>query len=137
MYRDGLGIEMNKDKAKELLMKAIELDGTDNMPYYELGNLYYEESKYEDALKYYKEAKSNSFDEIQDGKYVWLNEYSTKACYKLGLMYDAGQGVEKNAGKAFEYMKEAASRGSDEAKEYLQERNLPIPSQKLGSNAND
>lgn len=137
MYRDGLGIEMNKDKAKELLMKAIELDGTDNMPYYELGNLYYEESKYEDALKYYKEAKSNSFDEIQDGKYVWLNEYSTKACYKLGLMYDAGQGVEKNAGKAFEYMTEAASRGSDEAKEYLQERNLPIPSQKLGSNAND
>lgn len=137
MYRDGLGIETNKDKAKELLMKAIEFDGTDNMPYYELGNLYYEESKYEDALKYYKEAKSNSFDREEDGKYVWLNEFSTKACYKLGIMYDAGHGVEKNAEKAIEYMTEAASRGSDEAKLYLQKRNLPMPSPKLGSNAND
>ena len=137
MYRDGLGIETNKDKAKELLMKAIEFDGTDNMPYYELGNLYYDGLKYEDALKYYKEAKSNSFDEVQDGKYVWLNEYSTKACYKLGLMYDAGQGIEKNSEQAIEYMTEAASRGSDEAKKYLQERNLPIPSPKLGSNANE
>ena len=34
-------------------------------------------------------------------------------------------------------MKEAASRGSDEANKYLQERNIPIPSLKLGSSAND
>jgi TPR repeat protein len=52
-------------------------------------------------------------------------------------MYDAGQGIEKNSEQAIEYMTEAASRGSDEAKKYLQERNLPIPSPKLGSNANE
>ena len=52
-------------------------------------------------------------------------------------MYDAGQGVEKNVAKAIEYMTDAAGRGSDEAKKYLQERNLPMPSPKLGSKAND
>ena len=137
LYRDGLGVTVDKEKAKEFFMKSIELEAFNCMALYELGNMYYDESKYDDALRYYREARSNSFDKIRDGKYVWLNEHSTKACYKLGLMYDFGQGVEMNTDKAVEYMTEAASRGSDEAKKYLQERNIPIPSPKLGSNAND
>ena len=137
IYRDGLGVEADKTKAQDYLMQSTDNGYGPTISYYELGNLYYGEAKYDEALKYYKEAKSNSFDKVQDGKYVWLNEYSTKACYKLGLMYDAGQGVEKNVAKAIEYMTDAAGRGSDEAKKYLQKRNLPIPSHKLGSNAND
>lgn len=137
IYRDGLGVEADKTKAQDYLMQSTDNGYGPTISYYELGNLYYGEAKYDEALKYYKEAKSNSFDKVQDGKFVWLNEYSTKACYKLGLMYDAGQGVEKNVAKAIEYMTDAAGRGSDEAKKYLQKRNLPIPSHKLGSNAND
>ncbi len=137
IYRDGLGVEVNREKAIDYLMQSTNNGYGPTISYYELGNLYYAENKYEEALKYYREAKSNSFDHVTDGKYTWLNEISTKACYKLGLMYDAGQGVEKNVAKAIEYMTDAAGRGSDEAKKYLQKRNLPIPSHKLGSNAND
>lgn len=137
IYRDGLGVEVNREKAIDYLMQSTNNGYGPTISYYELGNLYYAENKYEEALKYYREAKSNSFDHVTDGKYTWLNEISTKACYKLGLMYDSGQGVEMNTDKAIEYMTEAASRGSDGAKKYLQGRSLPIPSPKLGSNAND
>ena len=137
IYRDGLGVEADRAKALDYLMQSTHNGYGPTISYYELGNLYFSENKYEEALKYYREAKSNSFDNVTDGKYTWLNEISTKACYKLGLIYDEGLGVEKNTNKAVDYMTEAASRGSDEAKKYLQERNLPIPPPKLGSNAND
>ena len=137
IYRDGLGVDVDKDRAKEYFMSSIKEKAFNCMSLYELGNLYYTESKYVDALRYYKEARSNAFDNVRDGKYVWLNEHSTKACYKLGQMYNNGFGIEKDTDKAAEYMTEAASRGSDEAKKYLQERNLPMPSPKLGSKAND
>lgn len=133
IYRDGLGVEVNREKAIDYLMQSTNNGYGPTISFYELGNLYYAENKYEEALKYYREAKSHSFDHVTDGKYTWLNEISTKACYKLGLMYDSGQGVEMNTDKAIEYMTEAASRGSDGAKKYLQGRSLPIPSPKLGS----
>ena len=135
IYRDGLGVEADRFKAFDYLMRSTHNGFVRS--FYELGNLYFAENKYEKALKFYREARSKSGDVIQGGKYVRLNEHSTKACYKLGQMYNNGLGVEKNTDKAVEYMTEAASRGSDEAKKYLQERNLPIPSPKLGSNAND
>lgn len=124
IYRDGLGVKTDRTKALDYLMQstnygAYGLYGP-ALSYYELGNLYYADANYDEALKSYKEAKSNSFDKEQDGKYVWLNEYGTKACYKLGQMYNEGLGCEKNTKMAVEYMKEAATRGSDEAKSYLQ-----------------
>lgn len=137
IYRDGLGVEVNREKALDYLMQSTHNGYGPTISYYELGNFYFAENKYEEALKYYREARLNSFDNVTDGKYTWLNKISTKACYKIGVMYDEGHGVDKNTNKAVEYMTEAASRGSDEAKRYLQERNLPIPSPKLGSNAND
>lgn len=137
IYRDGLGVEVNREKALDYLMQSTHNGYGPTISYYELGNFYFAENKYEEALKYYREARSNSFDHVADGKYTWLNEISTKACYKLGVIFDEGLGVEKNTIKAIEYMTEAASRGSNEAKKYLQERNLPIPSPKLGSNAHD
>ena len=133
IYRDGLGVEADRDKALDYLKKSTHNGYGPTISYYELGNLYYGDMMYDEAFKYYREAKSNCFDRIEDGKYVWLNEVSTKACYKLGMMYDEGLGVEKNSEKAIDYMNEAASRGSDDAKRYLQDRNLPIPSPKLGS----
>ena len=131
IYRDGLGVEIDRTKALDYLMLSTDEAIGPAISYYELGNFYYTENKYDEAFKYYEKTASHSYDQT-DGKYTWFDEVSTKAYCKLGLMYEAGQGIEKNPEKAVEYLTEAASRGSDEAKKYLQERNLPIPSQKLG-----
>lgn len=133
IYRDGLGVEVDKDKAKEYFMRSINDRHGDllipAMPYYELGNMYYDDSIYEEAINCYAMATSYCGDigKLEDDLWVcsWLNEYSTLAHYKLGMMYLNGIGTERNLKDAIDNLSKAASRGNKEAK--IQLRLLGYP----------
>jgi tetratricopeptide (TPR) repeat protein len=47
---------MQNDDAKENLEKALKINSKDPEIYYLLGNVYFNEKKYDEALKYYTEA---------------------------------------------------------------------------------
>ena len=133
-------------------MKSIEFKVWDNQPNYELAKLYYNESKYNEAINFYKEAceyvglevrvsKDNlekTIDQyldydgdvtvIMDGEEKFVvtnNKYKTRALYQLGLMYLDGIGVEMDKNEAIDYISEAAYRGSEEAKAKLKQLGLP------------
>ena len=62
-------------------------------------------------------------------RYIRINEYHTKILYERGIMNYEGLGGEKNAEEGIEQFKEAASRGSDEAKRKLLELGISVPKQ--------
>lgn len=133
-------------------MKSIEFRSLESKPNYELAKLYYNESKYKEAIKFYKEACTYGGQEvwvskenlentinqyldydgdvkvIMDGEEKFVvtnNKYKTLAIYQLGLMYLDGIGVEMDKNKAIEYISKAAYRGSEEAKAKLKQLGLP------------
>ena len=152
LYRDGLGVEKDYDSAKNYFMKSIEFDELESKPNYELAKLYYNESKYNEAIKFYMKActhggqvvrvsKDNlektikqyqDYDGdvkvIMDGEEKFVvtnNKYKTLALYQLGLMYLDGVGVEMDKNEAIEFISKAAYRGSEEAKAKLKQLGLP------------
>ncbi len=152
LYRDGLGVEIDYDSAKNYFMKSIGFESLESKPNYELAKLYYNESKYKEAIKFYKEACTYGGREVRvskenlektinqyldydgdvkvimDGEEKFVvtnNKYKTLAIYQLGLMYLDGIGVEMDKNKAVEFISKAAYRGSEEAKAKLKELGFP------------
>ncbi len=132
LYRDGLGVEKDFETAKSYFLKSIDYCNWEAQPYYELGNLYFDSSKYDDALKYYDLASSRGDEEsggpLTERVYVKLDGYSSLAIYKRGLIYLKGLGGEIDKEKGIEYFRRAASRGCENAINELKEMNLPVPS---------
>ena len=76
LYRDGFGVEKDLDTAKDLFMKSISFEKK-SQPYYELAKLYYEESKYELAIRFYEETCMCSSVDIYtgfDGGKEWIEK---------------------------------------------------------------
>ncbi len=96
LYWNGLGVESDKNKAKNLFIKAIE--NGNEYAYSNLGKLYLEEEDYGNALKYLllaEEAKDCPIDNA----------------YYLGLMYHNGHGCPRNLPLAKKYYDLSVSRG--------------------------
>ena len=47
IYRDGLGVEVNREKALDYLMQSTHNGYGPTISYYELGNFYFAENKYD------------------------------------------------------------------------------------------
>lgn len=141
IYRLGLGVEKDIKKSKDYYMKSLDNDygslHIHNMTNYELGELYYDQSNIENAVKYYSDAAFNFSEETKEDIIVDLNEYSTLAYYKLGTIYLNGMGIEKDEQKGVEYLNEAASRGNNNAIQKLKNMKLPIPDLIIGKSRSE
>ena len=104
LYRDGLAVEKDLDKAEKYLLEAYELGSEQAV--FELGDFYNwaaeDRIDYEKAFKYYSEAVDNHIQEI------WAD-------YHLGVFYRDGTGVKKDYGKAIDYLKKASALGNSQA----------------------
>lgn len=107
---------------------------------FELGGLYYNKQKYNDAFSLYKKAAEKGHPGAQNSlasmyylgegvsenitpALLWYNKAANQgygsACYTLGLIYLNGSGVGKNVKKAYSYFKRADQLGVKEAKNKL------------------
>ena len=96
LYRDGLGVEKDIEKAKAYFMKSIGYASWEPQPYYELANTYYLQEKYEDAVKWYRKAAEQG---------------DASAQSQLGVMYAFGLGVPQNENEAAKWWRKAAEQG--------------------------
>lgn len=95
LYRDGLGVEKDVEKARELYHRAYNSGYTDAMVF--CGDTYLEDaadtvSDYQNALACYQKA---------------VLKRCPFAAYRLGWLYREGLGVEQNIEKAWEYYQQA------------------------------
>ncbi len=81
-YMDGLGVAKDEDLMVEYYEKAI--DGGTSWCTYDLGNFYYNKGNFPKALELYKLCSGSD------------NAFRTDAYYKMGEMYEKGQGVAPN-----------------------------------------
>lgn len=97
IYQEGLGIDKNLEKARELYNKAYEVGYTDAMVL--CGDSYWEttvngEPDFAQALACYQKA---------------FFRRCPYAAYRLGWLYNEGLGVERDPQKAWEYYQQAVS----------------------------
>lgn len=97
-YHYGLGKDVDYDKAKEYYEKALEA-GEDAVLFW-FGQIYYDEEQYEKALGYFQRAA------------VEKNQFQAEAEEQIGRMYQFGEGVEQDFGKAAEWYQKAADNGN-------------------------
>lgn len=131
IYRDGLGVTKDIEKAKAYLMESFGND-ENSMAQYELGMLYKQSGDFSKARNiFFRGGFSGDVTTHVNGekRYIRINEYHTKILYERGIMNYEGLGGEKNAEEGIEQFKEAASRGSDEAKRKLLELGISVPKQ--------
>lgn len=95
MYQKGLGVHRNTDEAGQWYKKAAE-SGSPPGQFY-LGTFYfYEEKNYQQAVVMLSKAAAQNY---------------MPAIYRLGQMYDVGEGVAPDQKKALEYIEQAAELG--------------------------
>ena len=99
LYMEGNGVEENQDKALELMTEANILN--DLSSYYYMGVLREKRGEYSEAVKYYRNAH----------KFSDVAEEHAKAAYRLGIIYEEGQGIIHDDSKSFVYYLEAAQKG--------------------------
>lgn len=129
LYRNGLGVEKNIDKAKEYFLLSSNIS-EEAMSSYELGMIYKQEGDLEKAREWFSRGGySKDVSWVDKGKeyYESLDEYKTKKMYELATMYYDGIGGDKDSKKAVKLFNEAASRGSVEAGQKLKQLGLPMP----------
>ena len=98
LYSRGQGVTKNSDEAEKWFRKAA--DGGDVNAAHGLGDLFYDNKKYEDARKWYQIAADSGVADAEFG---------------LGLMYDLGQGFAQDRARALQYYQQAAVQGSASA----------------------
>ncbi|WMI82431.1 MobP3 family relaxase [Anaerotignum sp. MB30-C6] len=106
IYADGLGVDMDIDKAQKYYAKALEgfsfVENKKPWKYtqYRIGKMFAQglgiEQNYENAAEWFEKSSSQ--------KYKFAE-------YSLGGLYYRGQGVEQNYGKAFELYQQSAKQG--------------------------
>jgi TPR repeat protein len=134
MYYYGLGVDRNAFKARKL----IEIAANKGFAHSQntLGNMFFKDKLYTDALEWYKKAgeQRNASAQYNLGRmyycgqgteqyYEMALEWYQKAAlqgnvnaqYNLGWMYDNGEGIEKDCKKAIEWYKKAAKQGHVDA----------------------
>jgi TPR repeat protein len=94
MYHSGLGVEQNLEKAQQWYQKAANANSSEGEFY--LGALYRSKQQYPQAVEWLTKSAAQ--------KYM-------PAIYRLGKMYDIGEGVNKDHAKAYKYLEQAASMG--------------------------
>ncbi|MBP5533488.1 MAG: SEL1-like repeat protein, partial [Lachnospiraceae bacterium] len=99
LYMEGNGVEENQDKALELMTEANILN--DLSSYYYMGVLREKRGECSEAVKYYRNAH----------KFSDVSEEHALAAYRLGLIYEEGQGIIHDDSKSFVYYLEAAQKG--------------------------
>ena len=102
VWRDGLGVPPNDDKAEMWFRRAAE-DGHSGAQY-ALAKLLHQQSRVNAAVSWYEQA-------AEDG-----NPF---AAYHLGKLYLAGEGVPKDVAKAVEYLNDAAEQCNPQAQYIL------------------
>jgi TPR repeat protein len=94
MYRDSLGVQRDRVKAKALFLSAAEKGHA--LAQYAIARLFYEDSNFTEAARWYRKA---------------ADQGDIEALYNLGYMYHEGQGVPKDYQKGNELFEEVADRG--------------------------
>ena len=150
MYLKGLGVEQNFDKAREYLEKAADFKAY--YANYYLGEMYEKglgvEQNLETARNFYKLAAAllnqdavgtfanlsladeKMCHELYDWRLDAANFGNSDCMWKIGMMYEKGQYVEKNLDTALEWYKKSAAQGNSEAMRiigYLYEHGEGVP----------
>lgn len=94
MYHSGLGVEKSLEEAQQWYQKAADANSSEGQFY--LGTLYRSKQQYLQAVEWLTKSAAQ--------KYM-------PASYRLGKMYDIGEGVNKDHIKAYEYFEQAAKMG--------------------------
>ena len=103
MYMKGVGLELNKKKAKQYF-KVLSNKYNSDVAQYQLGMIYNGERKYAKSKKYFE---------------LSADQDNTDALMKLGLIYRDGLGVKKNPNQTYQYFNKAAKLGEKNALFYL------------------
>jgi Sel1 repeat len=102
MYRDGVGVEISKEKAFEWYHRAA-VQG-------------YSEAQFTVGEMY---DQGNGVEQNEEKAFEWFQKAAEQghlgAQYNVGAMYEEGQGVEENEEKAFEWFSKAAEQGCSAA----------------------
>ena len=96
LYRDGLGVKLDKKKAERLFRMAADRGDADAQTH--VGILLDSEKKHEEAFRYYALAADQGF---------------TDAEHNLGCCYKDGEGTEVDLGKARYWFERAAAKGEE------------------------
>jgi tetratricopeptide (TPR) repeat protein len=102
MYREGLGVKLDKKKAERLYRMAA--DRGDAVAQYNLGLLLDAAKKFEEAFRYYALAADQGY---------------INADHNLGICYRDGEGTEVDLGKARYWLEHAAAKGNEKSKAIL------------------
>jgi TPR repeat protein len=102
MYREGLGVKLDKKKAARLYCTAA--DRGDAVAQSNLGAILHSQEKFEEAFRYVALAADQGW---------------TAAEHVLGICYRAGEGTEVDLGKARYWFERAAAKGHERAIEKL------------------
>src|SRR5438874_3362321 len=94
MYRDGLGVDKDRGKAKTLFLAAAAKGHA--LAQYGIARLSYDDGDFAEAARWYQKAGDQG---------------DLDALYNLGYMYHEGQGVRKDYSKANQLFLEVADRG--------------------------
>lgn len=87
--------DMDPKKAKEYYVRAIELEHTGSMS--QLGQMYHDAGKYNLAKKYYK---------------MGMEKNNSSCYFNFAIMYQYGEGYNKNIKKAINYLKKSVDLGN-------------------------
>ncbi len=93
-YCDGVSVEKNPTKTAELYLLAADQGHSASQAY--LGEIYYQERKYEAAIRWLKIAAEAD---------------NQRAQFYLGVCYDDGNGVSKDLKKSLDWFRRAAEQG--------------------------
>lgn len=94
MYQTGRGVKVNLDEARQWYLKAAE--GKSPEARFYLGRLYRQERQYQEAMSWFRQSAMQNY---------------LPSIYQLGVMYELGEGVERDKEQAYKYYEQAAKMG--------------------------